>query len=132
MLKIKDQLARALADYDNLRKRTDEEKVAWSKFSSQNIVLRLLPILDILEKAQSHLKDEGLVIAISEFKKILIEEELEEINPKVGSEFDANSQEVIEVVDGKEDNMIQEVVLSGWKFKDGQVIRHARVKVTKK
>lgn len=128
---LKNQLARALADYDNLKRRTEEEKISWTKFSSLSIISRLLPILDMLEKGQEHLKDSGLAIAILEFKKVFIEEELEEVNPKIGSEFDEGTQEVIEVVDGKVDNMISEVVVTGWKYKDGAVVRHAKVKVTK-
>ncbi|QQG41968.1 MAG: nucleotide exchange factor GrpE [Candidatus Woesebacteria bacterium] len=128
---MKGMLARTLADYDNLKRRTEEEKISWTKFSSLSIISRLLPILDMLEKGQEHLKDSGLAIAILEFKKVFIEEGLEEVNPKIGSEFDENTQEVVEVVDGKVDNMISEVVVTGWKFKDGNVVRHAKVKVTK-
>lgn len=128
---FKNQLARALADYDNLKRRTEEEKVSWAKFSSLSIISKLLPIMDMLGSAQEHLKDSGLAIAILEFKKVFIEEGLEEINPKIGSEFDENLEEVIEVVDGMSDNMISEVLVNGWKFKDGNVVRHAKVKVTK-
>ncbi len=128
---IKGMLARTLADYDNLKRRTEEEKISWTKFSSLSIISRLLPIMDMLEKAQEHLKDSGLAIAILEFKKVFIEEGLEEVNPKIGSEFDEGTQEVIEVVDGKVDNMISEVVVTGWKYKDGNVVRHAKVKVSR-
>lgn len=128
---VKGMLTRALADYDNLKRRSEEEKISWAKFSSLSIVSKLLPIMDMLEKAQEHLKDAGLAIAVSEFKKILIEEGLEEVKPEVGSEFDENSQEVIEVVEGTNDNTVSEVLVTGWKFKDGNVVRHAKVKVFK-
>jgi molecular chaperone GrpE (heat shock protein) len=67
-----------------------------------------------------------------EFKKVLNEEGLIEIMPKVGEEFDHETMEAIEVTKGEEDNIISEVALSGWKFSDGQVVRHAKVKVSKK
>ena len=35
---LKNQLARALADYDNLKRRSEEEKLSWAKFSSLSIV----------------------------------------------------------------------------------------------
>ena len=127
----KGMLARALADYDNLKRRSDEEKLSWAKFSALSIVSKLLPIMDMLEKGQEHLKDSGLAIAILEFKKVFIEEGLEEIKPALGSEFDENSQEVIEVVEGASNNTISEVIVPGWKFKDGSVVRHAKVKVFK-
>jgi molecular chaperone GrpE len=135
---VKGMLARALADYDNLKRRSEEEKLSWAKFSSLSIVSKLLPIMDMLESAQEHLKDSGLAIAIGEFKKVFNEEGLEEIRPEVGSEFNEETQEVIEVVDGTKDNTISEVVAPGWKFKDpvkdgasGQIVRHAKVKVFK-
>ena len=99
---IKNQLARVLADYDNLRKRVEQEREVWAKFSAQVICTRLLPILDILEGAQNHLKDQGLAIAISEFKKVFNEEGLKEIRPVAGETFDPKVHEAIELVDGGE------------------------------
>jgi len=40
--------------------------------------------------------------------------------------------EAIEVVPGTSDNTIAETILIGWKFEDGTVVRHAKVKVSKK
>ncbi len=144
---IKNQLARTLADYDNLRKRTEEEKTLWIKFSTQRVLTTLLPILDNFELAQKQLNDSGLAIAIGEFKKVFTEEGLEEINPKVDENFDHDNHEAVETIateDNNKNGKIAEVVLPGWKFKndDGlheevdlpagrQVIRHAKVKVYK-
>jgi molecular chaperone GrpE (heat shock protein) len=78
------------------------------------------------------LKDQGLAISIVEFKKILVEEGLNEIKPEIGSEFDENTMEAIEIVKGESDNSVHKVSLVGWKFTDGTVVRHAKVIVTKK
>ncbi len=129
---VKVMLARALADYDNLSKRVDRERADLGKIASASIIIRLLPVLDNLESAQVHLKDQGLAISIGEFKKVLSEEGLNEIRPGVGDAFDENTMEAIEVVPGASDNMISEVVLVGWKFSDETVVRHAKVKVSKK
>ena len=51
-------------------------------------------------KAQEHLKDQGLAISIVEFKKVLSEEGLTEIRPKVGEDFSEQEMEAIEVVFG--------------------------------
>jgi len=96
---LKNQLARALADYDNLRKRVDSESQLWIKFSSERVLIKLFPIIDILESAQEHLKDQGLAIAILEFKKVLKEEGIEEINPKVGDEFNPEVHEAVEAIE---------------------------------
>lgn len=128
---LKSQLLRTLADYDNLVKRVEKEREILSKVASIGVITKLLPVLDNIENAQNHLQDAGLAICIGEFKKVFNEEGLIEINPKVGEEFDENTMEAIEVVAGEEDNMISEVMLVGWKFSDGQVVRHAKVKVSK-
>ena len=128
---LKNQLARALADYDNLRKRTEEEKMIWIKFATQKFIQDLLPVLDNFESAQVHLQDSGLAIAINQFKEVLKNEGLIEIRPNVGENFDENLQEVVEVVSGKSAGKISELLVPGWKFVEGMVIRYAKVKVTK-
>lgn len=128
---VKSMLARALADYDNLSKRVDRERTDLGKIASVGIIIRLLPILDNLENAQIHLKDAGLAISIGEFKRVLNEEGLNEIKPKVGDVFDENLMEAIEVIPGESNNTIAEVILTGWKFADDKIVRHAKVKVFK-
>ncbi len=126
---LKNQLARALADYDNLRKRTEAERQLWVDFSGQKLITKFLPVLDTLESAQAHLKDQGLQIAIGEFKKVLEEEGLEEIRPNKKDKFDHNIHEAIESVSGGKKGEIEEVVMTGWRYKDGPVVRVAKVKV---
>src|SRR4030065_500158 len=133
---VEGMLARALADYDNLNKRVDRERQDLGKIASVGIIVRLLPVLDNLESAQGHLQDQGLAISMVEFKKILSEEGLTEIKPKEGDVFSPELMEAIEVVNGARDNKVSEaevaeVVLPGWKFEDGTVVRHAKVKVSK-
>ena len=128
---LRNQLARALADYQNLVKRVESQKVQFEKISNLRLILRLLPVLDILRQAQIHTKDQGVAITIKEFEETLKDEGIEELKVKPGDKFDPDLHEVVEVVPGKENNIISEVVLSGWRFVDGPVIRHARVKVSK-
>lgn len=128
-VELKALLARALADYDNLRKRTDADRAQLQRNASLGIVLKLLPTLDILESAQKHLKDQGLAIAINEFKNVLKDEGIEEIN--TAGQFDEGLHEALDLVTGGKDGEIAEVVMPGYKFVDGLVIRHAKVKVYK-
>jgi molecular chaperone GrpE len=128
---LKSQLARALADYDNLRRRVELEKSAWVKFATQGVVGKLLPTLDMLLLSQKHVNDQGLSMAVNEFKKVLIEEDLVEIIPVAGMVFDHDQHEAVDVVEG-EDGKVVEIVQSGWKFKDGNIVRPAKVKVGKK
>lgn len=130
---LKDQLARVLADYDNLKKRSNEERMDMYKFVSISFISKLLPILDNLRQAQEHLKDGGISIIINQLESLLKEDGFSEIKPEIGENFDENTSEVVDTVETeiKEDNnKISEVILTGWKF-DQTVIRFAKVKVLK-
>ena len=43
---LKNQLARALADYDNLKKRSEDERSTMYKLASISFMTKLLPIID--------------------------------------------------------------------------------------
>ena len=96
--KLKDQLARALADYDNLRKRVDREREDFEKVANVKLTIRLLPVLDILREAQKHLGDPGIAITITQFEDALKGEGIEEIKVTAGDEFNPQLHEAVEVV----------------------------------
>lgn len=125
---LKNQLARALADYDNLVKRIERERQDLEKLTSLRVILKLLPVLDNLRASLKHLNDPGLAIALKDFEEVLKSEGIEEIKIDVGSDFDHNLHEATEIVAGKKGKIV-EVVLPGWKFTNGPVIRHTKVKV---
>lgn len=125
---LKNQLARTLADYDNLRKRTEAERSVWQRFAKGDLLIKLLPVLDTLEIAQKHLKDKGLEMAINQFNNILKDESIEEI---LGKNFDETVHEAIDLVDGGEKSQIAEILQKGYKFREGEIIRPAKVRVYK-
>lgn len=125
---LKNQLARALADYDNLNKRIEREKQDLETLCSFKIILKLLPILDNLRSALVHLKDSGLAIALKDFEEVLKSEGIEEIKAEKGTVFNHNLHEAVEKVPGEEGKIVEQV-LSGWKYTGGPVIRHAKIKV---
>lgn len=125
---LKNQVARALADYDNLRKRVEAEKESWETIAASKVALKLLPIFDMLGDAQKHLQDSGLEIVLREFRETLLGLGVEEIKVKPGDEFDPLLEEVVETVKGGKANTISEVVQSGWKIKnEAFIIRPAKV-----
>jgi len=129
---LREQLSRALADYDNLRKRVEREKEEFEKLANLKMVIRLLPVLDILRRAQAHLKDPGVEMTLRQFEEALTQEGIEEIKVKQGDIFDPEIHEAIETVaNGKDRGKIVEVASSGWRFTDGPVIKHAQVRVSK-
>lgn len=126
---LKEKYLRALADYDNLRKRWEQEKLEWGYFANEELMKKLLPVLDNLEKAKEHFKDKSLTLIFKEFQGILKNEGLEEIS--AGKIFDPNLMECVEVTAGETNEEILETVLKGYKFK-GKVLRPIQVKVAKK
>ena len=132
---LKEQLARALADYANLQKRSETERMSMYKLASISFMTKILPILDNLKQAQNHVNDSGIAIIIGQLETLAKEEGFEEIKIKIGEVFSEETCEAIDTVETleeKDNNMISEVLMSGWKYSDGTVVRHARVKVYKR
>ena len=127
---LEDQLKRALADYQNLEKRVEEERKLLSKLSASLLIEKLLPVLDNLEKAQVHLKDEGLEIVIKQFNDILTGEGVEEVVAE-GAQFNPNFHEAVESQQGEHDNVVIKVLTKGYKIED-TILRPAKVIVSKK
>lgn len=121
------QLKRALADYANLQKRSEEEKKAVVKFSNAILVSKFLEILDHLEEAQKTINSDGLALVIKKFKDLLNSEGISEIQTE-GISFDPNKHEGVATVSGEKDGEIAEVLQKGYEL-DGRVIRPARVRV---
>lgn len=127
---FKNKYLRAIADYQNLEKRVGEERFELMKMANKNLLIKILPFLDNLEKAELFVKDEGLKISKDHFMQILKEAGLEEIE-LLGKDFDPVYAEAIDIVEGKEDNKVVEVLQKGYMFGD-KIIRVAQVKVSKK
>lgn len=123
---LENKWKRALADYDNLRKRVKKEKEGFVKFSNASLIDKLLPALDSLEKCTEHLKDKGLKLTLEQFRKVLESEGLKEIEAE-GEKFDPELMDAVEMVKG-EKNKVIEVVLKGYML-NNKILRPAKVKV---
>src|SRR3989338_5797062 len=117
---LEDQLKRALADYHNLEKRIEEERKLLTALSSAIVVEKFLPVLDNLQNAQKHLKDEGLEIVIKQFRDILATEGVEEVEAE-GAQFDPNLHEATGVEQGENNNLVVRVVRKGYKINDKEI-----------
>lgn len=126
----KNKYLRALADYQNLEKKTREERQSLIKSANSHLILRLLTFLDTLEKAEVFVKDEGLKLAKTQLAAILKEMGLEEVEV-LHREFDPHLAEAVEMVAGEKDNQVVEVIRRGYKLGE-RILRVAQVKVTKK
>ena len=126
VLELTNKWKRACADYDNLEKRVVQEKEDFVKFAGAVLLDKLLPVLDSLERCQRYLKDKGLSLILSQFKKVLESEGLEEVSVK-GEKFDPQVMDAVEMIKG-EKNKVIEVVLKGYRL-NKKVLRPAKVKV---
>jgi len=127
---FKNKYLRALADYQNYEKRVNEEKRELIKTANKELILKILPFLDHLEKAEIFVKNSDLKIIKDNFVKVLKEIGVEKMS-LLRKEFDPYLAEAIDVIAGEKDNIIVEILRDGYQF-HGKVIRIAQVKVSKK
>ena len=126
---------RALADFDNYRKRTDRERAQFGAESLRRFITPLLEIVDDLERLlQSADEETSPLIDGARFvhQKLLGLLDKEDVRPfeAVGEQFDPTVHEVVATIpaDGKEEGTITQVVRRGYKFKD-DLLRPAGVVV---
>jgi len=133
-------LQRTRADFENYRKRSDLEKAAARESGQASAIIKLLPVIDNIERAISYtpedLKDNTWVQSVSNLVKHL-EKSLESLNlvridAKPGTTFDPELHEAIQFdEDATGDNeVIAEEMQAGYTL-HGHPIRHAMVKVTR-
>jgi len=123
---LENKWKRALADYDNLQKRVEKEKLEFIRYAGVRILEKFLEIYDDLRVCEGHLKDKGLSLICTRFEEVLRNESLKRISA-LGENFDPQKMEAIEVVEGPE-GKVMEVVRDGWEM-GGKIIRPAKVKV---
>ncbi len=123
------------AEFENYKKRVEKEKEGLINYASQNLIIKLLPIVDSFESAIKNHKDknkflEGMKLVFSQFYLTLEKEGLKQINP-LNEKFDPYKHEVMmHEKNNKPDNTIIEVLQKGY-ILNNKVIRHAKVKIAK-
>lgn len=131
------QLKRLAAEFDNYKKRMIREQSQAISMASKNLIVKLLPIIDDLERALKSIDEEGSAETIangvklthSDIKKLLQTEGVEEVNPQ-GEEFNPAEHEAVASIESEiEENCIIEVLQKGYKI-NGMVIRPAMVTVS--
>lgn len=123
------------AEYENYRRRTQNQAAQRYNDGRNDVVAALFPIGDNLERALTSCSDEntkqGLDMVLKAFKKVLEGEGVEEIDP-TGQPFDATYAEAIMAMpaaDGEESGIVKQVYVKGYK-KGEKVLRYAQVIVT--
>ncbi len=125
----KSKYLRALADYQNLEKRSFNEKKDAERHITYRIIERFLSVMDDVERAQAFHDDEGLSMVAKQFQSALTDLGVTELDV-AGKPFDPYTAEAIEIVEGDKDNMVIDVVRKGYKFGES-ILRPAQVRVSK-
>jgi molecular chaperone GrpE len=127
---------RAVAEFQNFKKRMERDRETDQAAMKADLIRKVLPILDDLERAlQSRPPEDawfnGIELIQRKLQSVLEAEGVKRIEAE-GADFDPNFHEAIsqEPVDGAESGRVVEVVLNGYMLGD-RVVRPAQVKVAK-
>lgn len=135
---LKDKYLRAVAEFDNYKKRTLKEKTELILNGGEKTIVAILPILDDMERAAASAEktddikalEEGWELIFKKLKKILESMGVKEIETK-DADFNVDFHEAIAMVPGMGDDKkgkVIDCVQTGYTMND-KVIRHAKVAV---
>jgi molecular chaperone GrpE len=134
---LQDRLKRTLADFDNARKRFEQQRSDYIQFAAMDLVRELLPVVDDFERAlKTESADPGYAKGVE-----LIYQRLSDTLKRLGLEpldtagkrFDPNVHQAVERVPSEEveDQTILGEFQRGYNFK-GRLLRPAMVRVAVK
>lgn len=133
-------LQRTRADFENYRKRVDGEKQDAGKRGEMRAVMKLLPVIDTIERAIEHIPAEladnawaqGVAGLQKQLDKMMTELKLERITSTPGTVFDPDYHQAVQFDESAEgeQEVIESELQPGYIY-DGAPLRHAMVKVTK-
>jgi molecular chaperone GrpE len=134
----RDQWLRAVADYKNFKRRSDAERIELIRGASADLLLKLLPVMDDLERAMESVTPD---IAVSSWysgfrlipQKLFAILESQGVSPiqAIGSDFDPNLHEAViyEDAEGQEGKVIADLQ-RGYRLRE-RILRPSMVKVGK-
>lgn len=133
-------LQRTRADFENYRKRVETEKQNAREAGQSATIMRLLPVIDNIERAIAHLPEDlvenpwaqSVAGLVKHLEKSLDGLNVKRIDAKPGIHFNPELHEAIqfdEEAEG-ENEVIAKELQAGYTL-NGQPIRHAMVKVTR-
>ena len=135
---LKDALLRKAAEFENYKRRTENDQLNILKYAAESFIRNILPVYDDLERSLSHIDEtaitestkKGLLLVFEKFGKILDAQGIKKIDAK-GKPFDVHLHEALmqQPADNVPPHTVLEVLETGYMYKD-RVIRHAKVIVS--
>lgn len=138
--KYKDSFYRKAAEFENYKRRTENEISVYIRYASEHLIKELIPVYDDLNRSVGSIEKgetndfetlkKGVLLIQEKFRKILEKEGLKEID-SLGKEFDVNLHDALLQVkkDDVKSHTVVEVVEKGYLYKD-KVLKHAKVIVS--
>ena len=127
VIELTNDIKRIRADFENYRKRTELDIESARRNGGDAMILKLLPVIDTLERAISHIPSD-----IAE-NRTLNSIDVIRIDAKPGQEFNPELHYAVQVDEDAsgEREIISEELQAGY-MRNGVVLRHTMVKVTRK
>lgn len=131
---LKNRYLRTLADFDNLRKRTEREKADFARYATSGVLKDIIPVLDNFDRALEHsdADDEfhkGIELIYKQLYDVLTKHGLRPID-EVGAHFDPNIHEaVVREEDPSVPSHTVTAILQKGYFLHDRLLRPALVKV---
>ncbi len=134
---LNDRLLRRAAEFENYKRRTENEKEVLLRYAAEPFILRILPIYDDIKRSLSHIDDDNLESLRDGFKMIgdkfaqVLDAQGVKKMETTGKEFDYEYHEALLQQPSSDvpANTIIEEVESGYTYKD-KVLKHAKVIVS--
>jgi molecular chaperone GrpE len=131
---LKDRYLRTLADFENLRKRTEREKADFFRYALAGAMKDILPVLDNFDRALEHAEEgdefhKGVLLIYKQLYDVLQRHGLKPIDEE-GVHFDPNIHEAVvrEEDPGVPSQTVTAVLQKGY-FLHDRLLRPALVKV---
>ena len=124
---LTNDLQRTRADFENYRKQVEVQRENAAKTAKFATVMRLLPLIDDIDRAVASYKNElGPVSGV--LAKTMKELELAKIVSDEGTEFNPDIHDAVMVEGDGEKEVVAETLRTGYYYQ-GEVLRPAMVKV---
>ncbi|MFH1146706.1 MAG: nucleotide exchange factor GrpE [Pseudomonadota bacterium] len=136
-----DRMLRMAAEFENYKRRSERERAEYLKYASEGLARALLPVIDNLERALGHARDDnsdkesligGIDLILKEFLTTMEKFGLKRIDAE-GTTFDPQHHEAVMVEENNtvEDNTVIRELQKGYSFQD-RLLRPSMVVVSKR
>jgi molecular chaperone GrpE len=138
LIEMNDKYLRLSAEFDNYRKRTLKEKMDLTKMGGETVLLKILPVVDNLERAIQSIREtsdidavkQGIELIYTHFRDFLKQNGVQEIDC-LNQDFNSDIHEALVKIPAQSPELkgkVVDIIEKGYYLHD-RVIRFARVVV---